>query len=340
MDKHIETAGQASLNSQSMRVTFYHRKALALHHSVERYFRDVRASLPPDVHARVATSRFMSTGVFRRIYDIGQASLRQGDINHITGDVHFLSYLLEKRRTILTILDCGILHRKTGLRRELLRHLWYTIPVRRVAAITVISQASKDDLLRFVQCDPNLIRVIYVSISPDFQPKPKEFDEQLPRVLQIGTGPSKNIERTAEALAGLCCQLDIVGRLSSSQREALTRHGIKYSNSFQLTDAEIREKYERSDIVMFPSTLEGFGMPIIEGNAIGRPVITSNISSMPEIAGDAACLVDPFEPESIRAAFQRVAGDLDYRHSLVDRSGRAAAAPSQLPQGLPAAWTR
>lgn len=302
-----------------MRVTFYHRKVLPGHFSVEGYFRDVRNHLPPDVEWTTATSRFRSTGVLRRVYNIVEARSRQGDINHITGDVHFLTYLLEKRRTILTILDCGILHRKTGVERELLRWLWYAIPTRRVAAITVISKATKDDLLRFVPCDPNLIRVVYVSISPQFQPKTKEFEQHKPRLLQIGTAPNKNIERMAEALRGLSCQLDIVGRMPPSQREVMARCGIEYTNSYGLTDAEIRAKYENSDIVMFASTVEGFGMPILEGNAVGRPVITSNISSMAEVAGDAGCLVDPFRPESIRSGFLRVVGDSDYRNLLVSR---------------------
>jgi glycosyltransferase involved in cell wall biosynthesis len=302
-----------------MRVTFYHRKVLPGHFSVEGYFRDVRNHLPADVEWTTATSRFMSTGVLRRVYNIVEARSRQGDINHITGDVHFLSYLLEKRRTILTILDCGILHRKSGVQRELLRWLWYAIPARRVAAITVISQATKDDLLRFIRCDPDLIRVVYVSISGQFQPKPKEFERDKPRLLQLGTAPNKNIERMAEALSGLSCHLDIVGILSPSQRDTLERFGIEYTSSYQLTDAEIRAKYESSDIVMFASTIEGFGMPIVEGNAVGRPVITSNVSSMAEVAGDAACLVDPFQPESIRAGFLRIVGDADYRNSLVSR---------------------
>jgi glycosyltransferase involved in cell wall biosynthesis len=301
-----------------MRVTFYHRKVLPGAFSVEGYFRDVRNYLPADVEWKVATSRFMSSGVLRRVYNILEAPSRHGDINHITGDVHFLTYLLEKSRTILTILDCGILHQKTGLERELLRWLWYAIPARRVAAITVISQATKDDLLRFVRCDPDLIRVVYVSISAEFQPKRKEFEQDKPRVLQVGTTPNKNIERTAEALSGLRCHLDIVGRLSASQRDALERSGIEYTTSYHLTEAEIRAKYENSDIVMFASTVEGFGMPIVEANTVGRPVITSNVSSMPEVAGEAACLVDPFQPESIRSGFLRVVRDADYRRSLVE----------------------
>jgi glycosyltransferase involved in cell wall biosynthesis len=70
-------------------------------------------------------------------------------------------------------------------------------------------------------------------------------------------------------------------------------------------------------MVVFVSTYEGFGLPIVEANATGRPVITSNICSMPEIAGSAACLVDPSDCSSIRQGILRVMNDDGYRAGLV-----------------------
>ena len=65
------------------------------------------------------------------------------------------------------------------------------------------------------------------------------------------------------------------------------------------------------------STSEGFGLPIIEANAVGRPVLTSNISSMPEVAGNAACLVDPYDTSSIRRGIKRLIAEPDYREQLI-----------------------
>jgi glycosyltransferase involved in cell wall biosynthesis len=105
--------------------------------------------------------------------------------------------------------------------------------------------------------------------------------------------------------------------LSSDQKETLSNCDIEYSAKADISDNELVEMYIHCDMVVFASTYEGFGLPIIEANATGRTVVTSNILSMPEVAGDAACLVDPFEVESIRAGVLKVIQDAAYREQLV-----------------------
>ena len=85
-----------------------------------------------------------------------------------------------------------------------------------------------------------------------------------------------------------------------------------------LTDSELIQEYNECDIVSFCSLYEGFGMPIIEGNAIGRCVITSSISPMTEIASNAACFVNPNEIRSINEGFKKVILETDFRNSLIN----------------------
>lgn len=301
----------------NLRVTYYHRRPEGTNFSIERLFADIRQALPNGLTAKVAVSRFPSRGFFRRFYNIFEAAFRQNAVNHITGDVHFLAFLLRKRNTLLTICDLVTLHRLHGLRRVVFFFLWYWLPIKRVALISVISESTKRELIYHCNVDPGKVRVVYCPVSDSFQPVPKPFNYIKPIILQIGTGLNKNVERVAMALEGIPCHFRVIGKLNNEQISVLQQHRIEFSSSANISDEAVVEEYRRCDMLVFVSTYEGFGLPIVEAQATGRPVVTSNIFSMPEVAGSAAFLADPLNIASIREGVRKVIEDTAYRDSLI-----------------------
>lgn len=302
-------------------ISFINRRPAAGQYSLESYFERIADSLRSlGVDLRSFTTPYFSKGLVSRLKTIYFARQHQGIINHITGDIHFAALGLDPARTVVTVADCGRLHQLSGMKRELLRQLWFEIPLRRVAAITAISQSVKDDLLKWV---PNLaaedVHVVPVSISHRFAYSPKAFNEALPRILQVGTKENKNLPRLIQSLQGLHATLVIIGNLDKSLQHLLDTYNIRYESYSGLSEEDVVELYHGSDILSFASTFEGFGMPILEAQAIGRVVLTSNCTSMPDVAGDGALLVDPYSVASIRTGLIQLIQDRCLRELLIKR---------------------
>jgi glycosyltransferase involved in cell wall biosynthesis len=303
-----------------VKVSFLHRKPRAVgNYSLEFIFKDVRNRLSEQIEASIFYSKYESAGLFKRIYNVIEARFRQNKVTHVTGDVNYLGCLLRKKTTIHTVLDCVFLNSTTGIKHKVLKLFWLTIPVQRSTFITAISQATKDEILKYVPCNPDKIVVIPVAISENFQVAPKVFNKAKPTILQLGTAPNKNIERLIEALKGISCTLEIVGAAHPHLKELLIQNNIDYVYTQGLTDAEILHKYQQADIVTLVSTYEGFGMPILEAQAVGRVVITANVFSMPEVGGTAAHYVNPTSVAEIKAGFEKLINEDVYRNDLIQK---------------------
>lgn len=280
-------------------ITLFTRQPAPGQFSIEQVFRSLLPYLPGDTS--FYTLPFASRGLIPRIKSGMAARQRQGRVNHITGDIMFATLFLKGNRTVVTVHDCDFIWRSSGLKRWVLYFFWLYWPLKHARYITTISEATKKDLQKLVHLPDSKIRVIPnpLTLVSGIRP-PLAKNNPKPVLLHIGTKANKNLERLIPAVAGLSVKLYIIGKLTPNQSELLQLHKIDFKNEWDISGEALISRYQQADILVFASTLEGFGLPIVEANALGCPVITSNCSSMPEVAGQAALLVNPHCEESIR----------------------------------------
>lgn len=226
------------------------------------------------------------------------------DIVHITGTEHYLVPFLSGQRVVLTVHDLGFYTNHKGSVRSIWKYFVWILSLKFADFITFISEKSKNEAKSLLNLNDERLKIIPNAVGTDFIYSSKQIEQNSPIILQIGTKPNKNLLNVIQAIKNLPYKLRIIGKLSNSQKKMLEDNNIIYSSAENLSDGQIIEEYKKCDIVSLPSLYEGFGMPIIEGQAIGRPVLTSNLSPMKEISGEAAVLVDPTDIDSIRLGFQ------------------------------------
>lgn len=288
--------------------------------SIEKVFRLVEMGLDSSVFsASFQQLPYLNTltGMLRNM--IGFRPEKTADVYHVTGQSYYIALVLPPEKTALTVHDIGFIHSSKGLRRLILKKLLLDLPLRRMKYITAVSNATKEEIEANVDGVAGKIRVIENPLDDLFRASEKaRFNSAEPNILQIGTSPNKNLERLIRAVFGMNCRLTIIG-VPDPRDEALLRElKIKYVTKSTLSDDELRAEYAAADIVSFCSLHEGFGLPIIEAQAMRTPVITSDLSPMRDVAGEGgALLIDPNDAESITSGILQLIENEDLRRRLV-----------------------
>lgn len=300
-------------------IYYINRHRLPQYHSIEELFGHIHRRITQKFTTRWITLPRPGASPCSLLSNLMAVIPQKHCVYHITGDVNYMALRLGKQ-SILTIHDVKSALKGPFWKQYIIRQLWFRWPARRVKFITVISEFSKQELAAVIPKQAHKIKVIYNPVpghlTPDHQ---KEFNTQRPHVLLMGTKSNKNLEGSLNALKGMEVKLIIIGKLQMHQHQTLEAYGLRYNNYTQLTYKEVISCYQKADILCFPSFYEGFGMPIIEAQALGKPVITSNLGAMKEVAADSACLVDPYDTLSIKKGVEKVIRNKDYRESLVSQ---------------------
>lgn len=288
-----------------MKVCYIFRQQEKKGTSIEDVFLTINSSIQnEEIETEVY---YRNTSFWRSLVELQRL---KADLYHITGDVYYLALFLPRKKTTFTVHDIGAFKNNAKtLKQYLFALLWFILPIWWVKKITVISDLVKQDLISYFKIKPEKIAVIENPISLELEFKKNEIICQKPNILQIGTGWHKNLIGLIEAVKGLECTLTIIGNPSKDLISKMNEYAVEFIIHSNISNEAVKDLYSKCDLVYFASFSEGFGLPILEAQAIGRPVITSDISPMKEVAGAGAVLVNPSSFQEIQEAIQRLLDD-------------------------------
>jgi glycosyltransferase involved in cell wall biosynthesis len=217
------------------------------------------------------------------------------------------------------------------------RYRWHLPYVgRRADAIVTDSQCSRKDLIAYLGLDSSKVEVIWAGIDKHFKPVTDEvllgtvtarYEIEPPFLLYLGAlNARKNVARLLEAFSRVRSRHPKMSLVIGGKRQwgsdeidralrCLELDGKVHFTGY-VDDSDLPALYSAAEAFVFPSLYEGFGFPPLEAMACGTPVVTSNVSSLPEVVGDAAIQVDPYDVSALSQAIDRVLSDQQLRKSL------------------------
>jgi glycosyltransferase involved in cell wall biosynthesis len=239
-------------------------------------------------------------------------------------------------RAIVTIHDLSFVRYPDLVMPGMETHLnkWVPHSVRRANHVIAVSEATRQDLIALYQTPPEKITTLYHGVTPGFKPvvdptalaavRQKYRLGENPFILSVSTiQPRKNYKRLIQAFAQIDSPFLLViggdkGWHYQDIFAAVDKLGLEKRVLFPgfVADADLPALYSAASLFAYPSLYEGFGLPLLEAMACGTPVVTSNQSSLPEVVGEAALLIDPYDVDALAAAMRQVLTDTDLQQKL------------------------
>jgi glycosyltransferase involved in cell wall biosynthesis len=243
-------------------------------------------------------------------------------------------------RSILTVHDLSFIRSPETAMPSLRRYLEVVVPrsIQRADFVLADSEATRQDILELYQVEAQKIAVLYSGVEKRFKPirdtarlaevRSRYGLGDTPFILSVGTvQPRKNYQRLAEAFKRLNMpDLRMViaggkGWLDTPLYQSIRDLGIEDRVKFLgfVADADLPALYSSARVLALPSLYEGFGLPALEAMACGLPVVATNVSSVPEVVGEAGLQIDPTDVEGLSEALRRLIEEDDLRNTLIAR---------------------
>lgn len=298
-------------------ITYFHRNTRA-GFSIDKVSKTITTRIQDKEEFHVPSCGASVLSIIKNIFFVYRHRNKNG-INHVTGDIHYCLLALIGCKSVLTIHDTVLLDfaKLSTVKRFLVKLLWFDIPLAIANRVVCISNETKKAVEKYTKRRD--IIVIHNMIDESFQRLDiQHMNDSKMKILLIGTNPNKNIPRVLQATKNLDVIITIIGKLSDEMLDIINQNKLTCINKMGLTEKEIIAEYNQCDMVIFCSLFEGFGMPILEANAIGRALLCSDIPIMHEIAGNSALFVNPEDVNSISNGLTKLLSDSKLRDALID----------------------
>lgn len=297
-------------------------------------------NLPPSLapNFRYYPSR-ISPKWWARIWHRAQIPYRVEYILGKIGLYHATDFVLppihKQTKSIVTIHDLSYIRVPETASPSLKKYLDVVVP-RSIALAThvhAVSETTRQDIITLYNTPPEKVSVIFNAVESRFKPVDiskailtKYHIPDAPYIISVGTvQPRKNYSRLVKSLVQLCRKHDVHlviaggrGWLEDEFYATIQQTGMTdyvHVTGF-VADEDLPALYSGAICMAYPSLYEGFGIPVLEAMACGVPVLTSTTSSLPEVAGDSAILVNPYDIDAIQDGLERLISDQDLRETL------------------------